>query len=76
MAENVDHIMAEALSLPPLARAELVEKILASFEFRSRKEIDERWAEEAENRVDAYERGEIEVISAREVFERIDNRQK
>jgi len=72
MAESIDQIMDEALSLPPVKRAELVEKILSSFEFASRKEIDKQWAKESESRINAYERGEIDVISAHEVFEKID----
>ena len=71
MAESIDQIMDEALSLLPVKRAELVDKILSSFEFASRKEIDKQWAKETESRIDAYERGEIEAISAHEVFEKI-----
>jgi hypothetical protein len=36
-------------------RAELVENLLTSFEFRSRKKIDALWAEEVEDRIDAFE---------------------
>lgn len=75
MSRLGEQILAEALNLPPIERAEIVEKLLSSFDFTSRKEIDEIWAKEAENRIDAYERGEISAISAKEVFEKIE-RQK
>ena len=35
-------------------------------------EIEKRWGVEAEARVAAFERGEIEAIDAEEVFEEID----
>ena len=36
------------------------------------KTIDELWAQEAESRIDAYERGEITAIPAKKVFEKIE----
>lgn len=75
MSRLGEQILAEALALPPMERAEMVEKLLSSFDFTSRKKIDELWAKEAENRIDAYERGEISAIFAKEVFEKIE-RQK
>ncbi|MEK6576329.1 MAG: addiction module protein [Nitrospirota bacterium] len=72
MSKHREQILAEALKLPPVERAELVENLLSSFEFRSRKTIDALWAQEAENRIDAFERGEITVIPAKEVFAEIE----
>jgi len=43
MTKRAEHILAEALELPPVERAELVENLLSSFEFRSRKAIDALW---------------------------------
>jgi len=37
-----------------------------------RQEIDAAWAKEAEDRIDAYERGKIESVPAEEVFNEID----
>ena len=74
MSELREEIYAKALSLSPIERAELIENLMTSFEFPSRKAIDELWGEEAENRVDAYERGEIEATSAKEVFDKIEKR--
>lgn len=72
MSRQGKQILAEALNLPPIERAEIVEELLSSFEFPSRKTIDELWAQEAESRIDAYERGEITAIPAKEVFEKIE----
>ena len=72
MPRHAKRILADALELPPLERAELVEDLLSSFEFRSRKAIDALWAQEAEDRIDAFERGEMAGIPARDVFEEIE----
>ena len=63
---------AEPLPMPgglsPIERAELVEMLLTSFEFPAKKSIDQLWAHEVKDRIDAYERGEILTISAKELF--------
>jgi len=69
-------ILAEALKLPPVERAELVENLLTSFEFRSRKTIDALWAEEVEDRIDAFEHGEMASIPARDVFAEIEKNKR
>ena len=71
MPKHAKRILADALELPPLERAELVENLLSSFEFQSRKGIDALWAQEAEDRIDAFERGEMTAIPAKDVFAEI-----
>ena len=72
MTVKGEEVLEKALALPPMERAELVENLLASFEFPSRKGKDALWAEEAESRIDAFERGEIAAIPAKDVFEKIE----
>jgi putative addiction module component (TIGR02574 family) len=72
MTPQSEQILREALNLPPMERAELVEWILASFEFPARKDIDAAWVQEAEDRIDAFERGEIGSLPASQVFREID----
>lgn len=72
MPTRLDEVLDEALKLGPMERAELVEQILASFEFPERKQIDELWAQEAEDRLEAYERGELQSTLAKQVFDDID----
>ena len=67
-------VMNEALGLPPLERAGLIEELLASFDQHSRAVIDSAWAMEAERRVDAYEAGETTAISLSESRSRINSR--
>jgi len=72
MTPQSEQVLRDALELAPTDRAELVEQILASFEFPARKDIDATWAREAEARIDAYERGKIKTAPAEEVFSEID----
>jgi putative addiction module component (TIGR02574 family) len=72
MSKVGEQIFAEALKLSPVERAELVENLLTSFEFPSRKIIDDLWVQEVESRIDAFERGEIMAIPAEEVFVKIE----
>jgi putative addiction module component (TIGR02574 family) len=72
MTPQSEQILREALDLPPIDRAELVEQILASFEFPARQDIDVAWGREAEDRLDAFERGDIGSSPARDVFQEID----
>jgi len=57
-------------------RAELVENLLTSFEFQSRKKIDVLWAKEVEDRIDVFERGEMAAITARDVFAEIEKNRR
>ncbi len=68
MVSKSKQILSAALELKPVERAELVEQILASFDFPARQEIDDAWAAEAEDRIDAHDRGEIPATPAEEVF--------
>ena len=72
MSPQADRVLSDALNLSPLERADLIEKLLASFPFPDRKAIDQRWAIEVEDRIDAFERKEISSKPASEVFSRIE----
>ncbi len=72
MKPQKQQILRQVLNLSPMERAKMVEQILASFEFPARQDIDAAWAKEAENRIDAYERGEIGTSSAGEAFKDIE----
>ena len=72
MTDRSKQILAEALELSPIERATLVEELLSSFDFPARKEIDQHWSKEAEERIDAYERGELSSSPAKDVFDRLD----
>jgi putative addiction module component (TIGR02574 family) len=71
MSKRGAEVLEDALSLPPDERAELVERLLTSLDASHDRRIDELWAQEAEDRLDAFERGEIKAVPAREVFDGI-----
>jgi putative addiction module component (TIGR02574 family) len=71
MSGRSARVLQEALSLPPTERAELVEQLLSSLDPPLRKRIDDFWAVEAEDRIDAFERRELESYPANEVFEEV-----
>ena len=71
MTDRGTKLLNEALELPPTERAELAEQLLSSLETTSDKRIDELWAMEAEQRIDAYQRGELISTPAQQVFDEI-----
>ena len=73
MTPHTKQILKDVLDLSPVDRAELVEKILASFDFPTDKTIDAAWAQEAEECIDAFERGDIGSMPAEEVFKDINH---
>ena len=75
MSAQSKRILLQVLDLPPVERAALIEEILSSFDFPARAELDSAWAKEAEDRIDAHDRGEIKTTPARRVFSKI-NRQR
>ena len=71
MSKRGTEVLEEALSLPPVERAELAERLLTSLDASPDRRIDELWAQEAEDRLEAFERGEIKAVPAKEVFDKI-----
>ena len=76
MSGDGKRILENALALPPVERAELVEEILSSFDFPARADVDALWARETEDRIEAYEKGELKARPASEVVERVDRSHK
>jgi len=72
MTPKLNSVIDDALKLTPSERAELVSQILTSFDSVARARIDALWAEEAEDRIRAYERGKMNAVSAEDVFNEMD----
>ena len=75
MSELAEKLVEQALDLHPDERARVAERLLSSLESEP-SPIDQLWAVEAEDRLDAYERGEIKAIPAEQVFNSIKNRKR
>jgi hypothetical protein len=75
-----DDIFRAALSLPHEVRAELAGRLLESLDEEEghvdQDEIDRLWIAEAEDRIAAYERGELESIPGDQVFASLKFRHK
>jgi len=69
MSKRGTEVLEEALSLPPAERAELADRLLTSLDAAPDTRIDKMWAQEAEDRLDAFERAEIKAVSAKEAFD-------
>ncbi len=69
MTQAVNTILNHALELTAAERADVVEQLLFSLD-RPDSKMDAIWAKEADARVEAYYKGEIETIPAQEVFEK------
>jgi putative addiction module component (TIGR02574 family) len=65
-----EQLFQEAMALPTNQRMELAERLLSSI--GSSDQIDKLWAIEAEDRIDAYEKGKLKAVSAEDVFRKID----
>ena len=70
-------ICEAAEKLPPMERIELIEHLFFSLDSKSeRGRIDKLWAEESEDRLSAYGRGEMKAVPAKEVFRKLESKRK
>ena len=58
---TIDELEEQSLKLKSIDRIHLVEKLLSSLD-KPDAEIEAAWIKEADARLDAYERGELEVV--------------
>ena len=66
---NTDNIFEEASALSPFKKAQLIDKLISSLD-KPDKEIDELWAKEAEDRIDAYDQGKLKAVSLEKVLQK------
>lgn len=72
MTYQTQQMLKKALSLSPIERAELVEKVFDSFNGYQKNNFDHLWAREAESRIDAFEKGKLKAVSVKKVFHKIE----
>ena len=68
-----EDIIRTIISMPPLDRIEIIDRVYESFDNNNTDENEKLWAEEAERRVTAYLNGEIEAIPLEEVLKEIND---
>ena len=66
---TTDNIIKEALTLRPSEKAQLIDKLISTLD-KPDSEIDELWAKEAEDRIDAYDQGKLKAISLEKVLQK------
>ena len=64
-----NNISKDILTLKPSQKAELIDKLLSTLD-KPDSEIDELWAKEAADRIDAYDRGKIKAVPLEKVLEK------
>jgi putative addiction module component (TIGR02574 family) len=64
-----NEILKDALNLRPAEKIELIDKLLSSLD-NPDKELDELWAKEAEDRIEAYDQGKIKALTLKEILEK------
>ena len=67
MSAEAKQVLDVALALPAADRAVIVEQLLSSLD-RPDPRIDELWTKEAEDRLAAFEAGEMGAVAAEDVF--------
>jgi hypothetical protein len=72
MTESAAAVFAAAMKLSEDERRELADRLLFTLSPERQIEIDRAWAEEVERRVQAVERGEMELIDGDEVFRQLE----
>jgi putative addiction module component (TIGR02574 family) len=74
MNERVKKLTEEIRKLSPEEQAELLEILQALNPTEPDPDMEKAWAEEAERRIDAYERGETSAVPLEEVMARLRTR--
>ncbi len=61
MSDTLQKILHESINLSVLERIQLVDELYKSFEIEQELAFTQLWIREAESRLEAFERGEIEA---------------
>jgi putative addiction module component (TIGR02574 family) len=68
MPDTAADLAVRGKQLPREERERLVDELLESLNEPAAAELDSAWAAEIERRLAAYDRGEVQALSAEEVF--------
>jgi len=68
MSEQLSELEQQARALSPDDRARLAEVLLESLKGPPLSEVEAAWSREIEERIAAYDRGEVQAYPAEDVF--------
>ena len=71
-----EQLLKEALALPAAEKAKLAEELLSSLDNAAQHEIDRAWADEAEHRIDAFEKGQMDAEPVEDVIKAMRERKR
>ena len=75
VTSGAEQVLRSALGLTPVERAELIERLVLSFDRPGEdRSVDSAWLREIESRLDAYDSGRLEASPAEDVLARINRR--
>lgn len=74
MTATTEKVVNDALNLPPIERAELIQRLFQSFDVPGDNHIDTAWTEEIEHRIKAYDKGLLSASPLEDVLGRINKR--
>jgi putative addiction module component (TIGR02574 family) len=62
-----EKLIKEALKLPPVEKADLIDQLIKSLDSPD-ESMDKLWIKEAENRIEAYDKGKLTSVSVKDAF--------
>ena len=68
MPDQVSELVKRGRELPPAERERLVDELLESLNEPAASELDAAWNTEIERRLAEFDSGEVQAVSAEEVF--------
>ena len=71
MIATQNEVITAGLTLPAKSRAEVIHRLLNSLNSTHVSDIEQAWAREAEDRLAAYERGDMQAIPAEDVYREV-----
>lgn len=71
MSTTVEHVLTQALQMPPQDRALIAERLLSSLDAEADWEVEVAWQQEAQRRIGAIDRGEVVCLPWEQVMNRL-----
>ena len=62
MSERSQAVIADTLALPPLERAEIIDRLYQSLRSERERKVESSWARESERRIDDYLADHAETV--------------
>lgn len=71
MSTTVEHVLTQALQMPPQDRAMIAERLLSSLDAEVDWEVEIAWQQEAQRRIGEIDRGEVVCLPWEQVMNRL-----